>query len=108
MASDTATSTAENHASGGDWGVQTGYVDKGEINNTISGAEVLPRRALKVRRATPDERRQVEQYFVEPGGVTSADHWLSPEEPLLVLCGEGTGRDYTAMRLLFGHGASEV
>jgi hypothetical protein len=96
---------AEFHASGGMSGVQAKQVH-GDIN--ITGESVLPPPPLKVRRATPDERQQVQDCFVPPEGFAFAARRLSFKEPVLVLSGEGTGRHYTATRLLVDADVSDV
>ncbi|MEU5846554.1 hypothetical protein [Saccharopolyspora shandongensis] len=85
-------------------GVQTGILNGDVTMNSFSSPKEPE---LLVRRATDDEVEQARKQFVEPGGFAAAKRILW-EHNVVVLCGPGTGRSFTARRLLDDCGASAI
>jgi len=90
-----------NTADGAFTGVQAGVIHGG----VRLGVDRTPR--LVALRATHAELDDVRRYFERPGGYTTARQTLQAHG-LVVLAGPGTGRSYTARRLLVDVGAEEV
>ncbi|WP_112270520.1 hypothetical protein [Lentzea terrae] len=77
-------------------GIQAGDVT-GDINYYASVTE--EKADLIVRYAAPQDIEDVRTEFVLPGGFAAAVSILR-RESVVVLCGEGTGRTFTARRML--------
>ncbi len=90
-----------NAADGTFSGVQAGVIHGG----VQLGVDRTPK--LVVLRATRTELDDVRRYFQPPGGYASAQRTLD-SRGVVVLIGPGTGRSYTARRLLLDVGSDEV
>lgn len=85
-----------NVTNGGMHGVQANDVN-GNIN--IYSSDASDKVDLIVRYAAPQDIEDVRSEFVDPGGFATAAGILR-RESVVVLCGEGTGRTFTARRML--------
>ncbi|GGP41972.1 hypothetical protein [Saccharothrix coeruleofusca] len=95
--------TTANTAHGGVSGAQVGTVTG---NITIHNG-VASQPDLRVLRATDDEINEVRHHFEPPGHFRDAGRALI-DKRVVVLAGPGTGRTYTARRLLVDLGATAV
>ncbi|WP_156756414.1 hypothetical protein [Actinokineospora pegani] len=96
---ETTNDTLANH------GVQAGQIN-GDISIIGTG---VGREDLVVRIATKAEREEVRDVFVAPGGFHEARSLLPPAAGgAMVLCGRGSGRSYTARKILVSRGAATV
>ncbi|MEU4762522.1 hypothetical protein AB0H12_04665 [Actinosynnema sp. NPDC023794] len=91
----------ENSADGTFTGIQAGAIHGG----VQFGVDRVSK--LVVLRATQSELDDVRQHFVPPDGYTAARRTLDTRG-VVVLTGPGSGRSYTARRLLVDVGAVEV